>query len=148
MSIFRKHHWRKVILHTSNLDWIDLAAFAWNAADRLWQGNNPPLYYASYSDPKTGKQRVEIQIESDRELEFYTAFFAGTVVDKVEVSVCEGSPAHAAAYLLARELRGGGEALTEDVIHWTFNMTGYIYLQEVRLHGAMTARLAGYLEHE
>jgi len=56
------------------------------------------------------------------------------------------SPAHAQAYLLSRLLRGKGEELTKDVLHWMLNMSGYSYAQEVRLLAENVAHMAGNIE--
>ena len=140
-----KSPWRKVILYVGGKDWADFDTFAWDAADRLWQVEQAPMYYARYSD-LAGNERVEIQVKTDWTPGQFQSFFEDMDVNRIEVKACEGSPAHAAAYLLARELKGKGEPLMKDVMHWTFNMAGYSYMQEIRLLGEEVAAMAANLE--
>lgn len=152
MSLFgKKSQWKKVSLYVSLTDWADLSLYAWEATDRLWEATKAPMYYARYSEPHSTEGRVEIQVELDWTREqFETLFKTDTLAPVINQLVVlkwpAGSLAHANAYLLSRELRGKGEALTKDALHWALNMTGYSYAQELRLLGEQVSVLAGNME--
>ena len=147
MGLFTKSKWRKVIIHLGVIEWTELNVVAWDMVDDFWlKHKEPPIYFARYCQPPVGDSRVEIQTEwqgTDLELK---KWFEGPGVLQVEVSTVDGSIPHAVAYLLARQLRGKGEPLTRDTIHWALNMTGYSYNGEVRLLAEQVAIMAANQE--
>jgi len=151
MSFFgSKSSWVRVVIPVWGLDWSELSLIAWEITDRLWSETQVPMYFAHYSEPG-GYCRVEIKVKLDwtvQKFQGYMQDFGRMEIDvpNVKVSGIDGSDAHAQAYLLARQLRGKGEPLTKDVLHWTMNMTGYSYAQEIRLMGQQVAHFAESLE--
>lgn len=126
--------WRKVIVHLGEIEWSELSVAAWDMVDDFWlKHDQPPIYFARYSLPPRGDSRVEIQTQTKCKNADLQSWFLGPGVLRVDVSTCDGSDAHAAAYLLARELRGKDEALTKDALHWALNMMGYSYTGEIRV---------------
>ena len=130
------------------MDWKAFDLAVWNLADGASDTLNVPLYFARYSDPLTGDLRVELQLniedKSDTEMEDYFHGLKGIV--KCSIVPCDGSFPHAAAYVLSRLLRGKGEPLTKDTVHWLLNMVGYSYPQEIRLHCEAAASMAENME--
>ena len=152
MSLFNKSKWKKITIELHGLDDShDLHLCGWDMTDALWQETKAPMFFAHYSDP-SGWVQVEIKTELDwdalRIEAFFrrTSFYSAQFIKEVTVVQFSESPAHAQAYLLSRLLRGEGEALTKDVLHWMLNMTGYSYMQEIRLLAEHAARMAENIE--
>lgn len=146
MKLFKKKAgWRLVIIHTDGVYGHDLNRVAWNAADCLCDKMHAPLYFAHYSTPN-GESRVEIKVKLTWSLKQFQDFFREeyclAASHRIEVKPFNGSLEHAQAYLLSRELRGKGDVLTSDVLHWLMNMTGYSYAQEIRVLAAHVAAMA------
>lgn len=146
MSLFaKKSAWKKVVVNLWGLENHDLEMCGWDFTDRLWQKTAAPMYFAHYSHPN-GEERVEIKVELDWSAQQFEQFFASQNVRSVTVEDFNGSRAYAQAYLLSRDLRGKGEPLTKDVIHWTLNMAGYAYVQEMRILSEQVAHMAENME--
>jgi hypothetical protein len=147
LKLFGKSGWRKVIVHLAVAEWKEFDCAVWTMVDDAADMLHAPLFFSRYSDAASG-QRVEIQIQTDQPDEklwtFFTAY--GPHVLKVEFAATDGSDVYAAAYALSRKLRGKGEPLTKDVLHFTLNMTGYSYAQEVRLLAEEVAAMAANME--
>lgn len=148
MNLFgKKSNWRKVVVHLQGLEQHDLQLCGWDMTDSLWGETKAPMFFAHYCDP-AGNARVEIKVELDWSVTQFELFFrsvrwwSAQYVHSVSVEPFNESPAHAQAYLLARLLRGKGEPLTKDVLHWTLNMTGYSYAQEIKLLAEHVAHMA------
>lgn len=146
MRLFGKPDWFKVTIYLGSMTWQELMVISWNIIDDFWVHNEqPPLYYARYTAPGTDS-RIEMQVKWRSTAKELEALFHGPGINRVSVTGCEGSEAHAAAYLLARQLKGKGEPLTKDTLHWMLNMTGYSYVQEVKLLSEQVATMAANLE--
>jgi len=151
MNIFaNKSLWKKVIINLWGLEPHDLQAYGWAFTDKLWLATKAPMFFAHYSDRESA--RVEIKVALDWTLEHFKEFFGtphevgASAINSITMEPFGGSPAHAQAYLLSRELRGAGEELTKDALHWALNMTGYSYAQEIRILAEHVAHMAGNLE--
>jgi len=141
-----KSAWKRVTIRLWGLDdQHGLHTCGWDFTDRLWEATKAPMFFAHYSSPN-GQASVEIKVELDWTTAKFKEFFDGPSTSSVVVEPFNGSPAHAQAYLLSRLLRGKGEELTKDVLHWTLNMSGYSYAQEVRLLAESVAHMAGNIE--
>lgn len=153
MKLFgKKSAWKKITIELVGLEQgHDLHQCGWDLTDGLWEKTKAPMFFAHYSTPG-GKAWVEIKTELDWEagaIELFfrsTQFWAAQHVERVSVTPFNESPAHAQAYLLSRLLRGKGEVMTKDVLHWALNMTGYTYAQEIKLLAEQTAVIAGNIE--
>lgn len=146
LSLFSKPDWFKVSIYLGCMTWQEMAVISWNIIDDFWAHNGqPPLYYARYTSPGTDS-RIEMQVKWGGSAKQLEALFHGPGINKVYVTGCVGSDAHAEAYLMARQLRGKGEPLTKDTLHWMLNMTGYSYVQEVKLLSEQVATMAANLE--
>lgn len=148
LSLFgpKKTKWRKVIIYLAPMTWQELTVVSWNIVDEFWQNNKQPLlYYARYNSPGS-ESRIEMQVEWEGTEDELAACFYGPGINGSASTGCDGSPAHAAAYLMARQLWGKGEPLTKDTLHWMLNMTGYSYVQEVKLLSEQVATMAANLE--
>lgn len=151
MSLFgSRSGWVQVIIPVWGLDWSELSLLAWEITDRLWSETGAPMYFARYSEPG-GFCRIEIKVKLDWSAQRFQGYMQDVGREEIDmpglrVKDIDGSPAHAQAYLLSRLLRGKGEALTKDVLHWTLNMTGYSYAQEIRIMGEQVAHMADNLE--
>ena len=148
MNLFKRSKWRKVIVHLGAIEWEELNVVAWDMVDRFWvEQNKPSLYFARYSEPPAGDSRVEIQTRWDGDPEELVGWFSNIEgVTGVGLASTDGSEPHTAAYLLARHLRGQGEALTKDTLHWALNMTGYSYTGEIRVLAEQVATMAANQE--
>jgi hypothetical protein len=146
--IFGRLTWQKVVVevHTEDTDMFVQAAL--DITDLLWERALAPMYFARYSGPNT-PCRVEIKVElgwsKDKYQDLFENIYPWTRV--VSVEPVEGSREHAYAYLLSRELRGKGEPLMRDTMHWLFNMSGYSYPQEIRMLCETSAVLIKNMEH-
>jgi len=152
MKLFgKKSAWKKITIELVGLEQQhDLYLCGWDLTDGLWETTKAPMFFAHYSTP--GHAWVEIKTELDWdaariELFFRSVkFWAAQYLQSISVVPFDESPAHAQAYLLSRLLRGKGEELTKDVLHWMLNMSGYSYAQEVRLLAENVAHMAGNIE--
>lgn len=146
-SLFKKPEWFKVTIYLGSMTWQELMVLSWNIVDEFWSNNRQPsLYYARYTSPGTDS-RIEMQVKWPGDAKELEALFSGPGINRCVVAGHnEGSEAHAAAYLLARQLKGKGETLTKDTLHWMLNMTGYSYVQEVKLLSEQVATMAANLE--
>lgn len=147
----KKSYWKKIVVELQTLEPHDLQLCGWDMTDELWKETKAPMFFAHYSDP-SGRAWVEIKCDLAWEAVRIDLFFRSTCywtaqfIKEIRVEPFNESPAHAQAYLLSRELRGKGEALTKDVMHWALNMTGYSYAQEIRLCGEQVSTLASNIE--
>jgi len=152
MNLFsKKSAWKKIVVELAGLEQHDLHLCGRDMTDELWKETKAPMFFAHYSNPN-GHAWVEIKTELDWDATRIDLFFRSTrfwsaqFIQNVAVTSFNESPAHALAYLLSRELRGKGEVFTKDVLHWTLNMTGYSYAQEIKLLAEHVAHIAGNIE--
>jgi hypothetical protein len=136
--------WQKVTLQilTDDLSDDNLVRLAQAAADKLWDLTNAPLFFAKYANPREFEVHVAITIEMNWSVDKYCELFDPQDYRVVSVEKHGGSDPHAYAYLLSRSLRGTGEFAIKDTTHWLFNMLGYGYASEVRMHCELAASLA------
>lgn len=149
MSLFkRKASWRVANVHVL-MDGTAMQQFAFNTACRLLDdGLVSKIYFASYSH--VGETYVEfklVPLVEDNTLDIFLRELGGAEVHTIQITPFEGSDAHAEAFRLARLLKGMGDENIQDVIHWCFNMAGFSYTQEIRLHSLSAAQIATTLMH-
>lgn len=154
MSLFgKKSAWKKVVIELQGLEQHDLQLCGWDMTDALWQETKAPMFFAHYAD-SSGHARVEIKTELDWDatrIELFfrrTSHYSAQFIQNITVTAFNDSPAHAQAYLLSRLLRGKGEDLTKDALHWALNMAGYSYAQEVKLLAEHIAHMADNIHKE
>jgi len=145
MPIFKKKAWRVVRVNVL-MDSLTMDAFAFNTAGTLLDNKlASKVYFARYGDPHANTTYVEfklVPLVPDKELETYLRLTYETEVSAVDIQPFEGSDAHAEAFVLARMMRGTGDDQIADVVHWLLNMTGYSYMDEVKLHSRSTYQIA------
>lgn len=144
MPIFKKRRWR-VVRVSVLMDTTQMNVYAFNTAcDLLDKEMASKVYFARYGDPHAGTTYVEFKLMPlvpDEELDTFLRDH-GPEIHTVEIQPFEGSDAHAEAFVLARMLRGTGEEQISDVVHWLLNMTGYGYMDEVKLHSRSSYQIA------
>jgi hypothetical protein len=146
----RSTAWQKVTVEVSALGLNgdpDFIALAWSIADAIWDATQAPLYFARYSQPGQMTHRIEFKVELNWSREKYAQLLGEEVWWSVaSVEPCDGSVPHAQAYLLSRTLRGLGEPLMRDTVHWLYNMSGYNYAQEARMNCEEAIQMLGIIE--
>lgn len=148
-------NWKKIIVYLEGLETHDLQLCGWDMTDQLWQETKAAMYFAHYAD--MGRTWVEIKAEITWDTPRIELFLRRTDnwsaqyikdIRVVDFAALTETPAHAQAYLLSRSLRGKGEELTKDVLHWMLNMTGYSYAQEISLLAEHISEMATKFEVE
>lgn len=145
MPIFKKKHWR-VVRVSVLMDSLQMNTYAFETACALLDRELvSKVYFARYGDPHAGTTYVEFKVVPlvpDKELETYLKLAYENEVSAVDIQPFDGSDAHAQAFLMARLLRGSGDEQIADVVHWLLNMTGYSYMDEVKLYARSTHQIA------
>lgn len=144
MPIFKKKHWRVVRVNVL-MDTNQMNVYAFDTACALLDKSLvSKVYFARYGDPHAGTTYVEFKVAPlvpDEELETFLRDY-GPEIHTIETKPFDGSDAHAQAFLMARLLRGQGDEQIADVVHWLLNMTGYGYMDEVKLHSRSSYQIA------
>lgn len=144
MPIFRKKQWR-IIRVSVLMDSFQMNTYAFDTACALLDKElASKVYFARYGNPHAGTTYVEfklVPLVSDEHLDTFLRDH-GPEIANVEIFPFNGSDAHAQAFLMARLLRGQGDEQIADVVHWMLNMTGYSYMDEVKLFARSSFQIA------